>query len=157
MAMKRYSNLCTASELQPHHKMQFRNRWGVLRLFRRYCQCILNLYWHGVQLFLWIFGSLTKLTLLKSKQTLPVSSSFFPSRFSTILTRSWWHLPVAQCGWGCRIHRLHLCRGVRTHPPPTSILDMTLNNLMVRLQDCWTFGKCGMPFHCYCSQAYSDP
>ena len=33
-------------------------------------------------------------------------------------------------GWGCRIHRLHLSRGVRT-PPPTSVLDMTLNNLML--------------------------
>ena len=28
-------------------------------------------------------------------------------------------------GWGCRIHRLHLCRGLRP-PPPTSVLDMTL-------------------------------
>ena len=34
-------------------------------------------------------------------------------------------------GWGCRIHRLHLCRGVRL--PPTSVLDMTLNNVMVKL------------------------
>ena len=33
--------------------------------------------------------------------------------------------------WGCRIRRLHLYRGV---PPPTSVLNMTLNNLMVRLQ-----------------------
>ena len=31
-------------------------------------------------------------------------------------------------GWGCKIHWLHLCRGV--NPPPTSVLDMTLNNLM---------------------------
>ena len=35
-------------------------------------------------------------------------------------------------GWGCRIHWLLLCRGVRH--PPTSILDMTLNNLMMRVQ-----------------------
>ena len=33
--------------------------------------------------------------------------------------------PVA---WGCRIHRLLFCLGVR--PPPTSILIMTLNHLM---------------------------
>ena len=25
-------------------------------------------------------------------------------------------------GWGCRIHRLHLCRGVGPHPTPTSVL-----------------------------------
>ena len=37
-------------------------------------------------------------------------------------------------GWGCRIHRLLLCRGVR--PPQTSVLDMTLNNPMVRFQQC---------------------
>ena len=40
------------------------------------------------------------------------------------------HFPV---GWGCRIHRLHLWRGVRP-PPPTSVLDMTLSNLMFRFQ-----------------------
>ena len=42
----------------------------------------------------------------------------------------------AQWVKGCRIRRLHLCRGVR--PPPTSVL--TLNNLMVRFQWCWNFG-----------------
>ena len=42
-------------------------------------------------------------------------------------------LPIdCSVGWGCRIHRLLLCRGVR--PPPTSVLDMTLNNLMVKFQ-----------------------
>ena len=35
-------------------------------------------------------------------------------------------------GWGCRIHRLHLCRVVK--PPPMSVLYMILNNLMVRFQ-----------------------
>ena len=38
-------------------------------------------------------------------------------------------------GWGRRIHRL----------------DMTLNNLMVRFQQCWSFGECGVPLHCHCS------
>ena len=37
-----------------------------------------------------------------------------------------------QVCWGWRIHWLHLCRGER--PTLTSVLDMTLNNLMVRLQ-----------------------
>ena len=32
-------------------------------------------------------------------------------------------------GWGCRIHRLLIFTGVR--PPPTSVLDMKLNNLIV--------------------------
>ena len=30
------------------------------------------------------------------------------------------HCPV---GWGCRIHRLHLCRGVRPHPQRVSWYD----------------------------------
>ena len=37
-------------------------------------------------------------------------------------------------GWGCRIHRLHLSRGVRPQHTLMSVLDMTLKNLMVRLQ-----------------------
>ena len=42
----------------------------------------------------------------------------------SILTKA---CPVS---WGCR---MHLCRGVRP-PPPTSVLIMTLNNLMVEFQ-----------------------
>ena len=57
--------------------------------------------------------------------------------------------------WGCRIHWLHLCRGVR--PPLTSILDRTLNNLMVRFQQCWSFGEWGVPLHCHRSQIHSGP
>ena len=55
--------------------------------------------------------------------------------------------------WGCRIHRLLLCRGVR--PPPTSDLHMTLNNLMVSFQQCWSFGECRVPLHCHRSQVHS--
>ena len=40
-------------------------------------------------------------------------------------------------------------------PSPTSVLDMTLNNLMVRFQWCWDFGKCRAPLHCHCSQVHS--
>ena len=61
-------------------------------------------------------------------------------------------------GWGCRIHWLHICREVR--PPPkkkTSVLVMTLNNLMVRFQQCWSFGECGVPLYCHYSQVHSGP
>ena len=57
-------------------------------------------------------------------------------------------------GWGWRIHWLHLCRGVRP-PNQTSVLDMTLNNLMVKFQWCWSFGECRAPLHCHCSQVHS--
>ena len=45
------------------------------------------------------------------------------------------YYPEISCpiGWGCRIHQLHLWRGV-SPPPTTSVQDMTVNNLMVKLQ-----------------------
>ena len=43
-------------------------------------------------------------------------------------------------------YRLHLCRGVRSHP--MSVLDMTLSYLMVRLQS-WSFGECRVLLHCH--------
>ena len=57
-------------------------------------------------------------------------------------------------GWGCRIHRLLLCRGVR---PPNECPDMTLNNLMVRFQWCWSFGECGVPLYYHRFQVHSGP
>ena len=44
---------------------------------------------------------------------------------------------VCPVSWGCRIQQLLLCRRVR---PPTliSVLDMTLNNLMMRLRGMWS-------------------
>ena len=62
---------------------------------------------------------------------------------------------ICPVGWGCRIHWLHLYRGIR--PPPTSVLIMTLNNLMVSFQWCWSFGECGTPLHCHCSLVHSGP
>ena len=56
---------------------------------------------------------------------------------------------------GCRIHWLHLCRGVR--PSLMSVPDMTLNNLMVRFQQCSSFGECRVPLHCHRSQVHSGP
>ena len=37
--------------------------------------------------------------------------------------------------------------------PPTSVLDMTLNNLMVRFQQCRSFGECGIPLYCLAQSA----
>ena len=56
----------------------------------------------------------------------------------------------------CRIHRLRLSREVRP-PHPTSVLDMTLNNLMVRFQWCWSFMECKVPLYCHCSQVHPCP
>ncbi len=59
-------------------------------------------------------------------------------------------------GWGCKIHRLLHWRRVRPHPT-TSVLDMTLNNMMVRFQQCWSFGECGVFFYCHRSLLNSGP
>ena len=58
-------------------------------------------------------------------------------------------------GSGCKIYRLLLYRGVR--PPLTSVLDMTLNNQMVRFQLYRNFGEGRAALHCYYSQVHSDP
>ena len=78
----------------------------------------------------------------------PLNSKVIHSRKHFIIL-----LVYRPVGCGCRIHRLNFCRGVPL--PPTSVLDMTLNNLMVRFQWCWGFGECGTPLHCHGSQVHS--
>ena len=63
------------------------------------------------------------------------------------------NLSSCPVGWGCRIHQLHLCRGVRP-PSLMSVLDRTLNNLMARLQP-WIFGECGVYLNGHRSQVQS--
>ena len=41
----------------------------------------------------------------------------------------------------------------RNKTPSMSVLDMTLNNLMVRPQS-WSFGECRVPLYCHHSQVY---
>ena len=49
------------------------------------------------------------------------------------------------------------CFSAEGKPPPTSVLDMTLNNLMVRFQQCWSFGECRVLLYCHRSQVHSGP
>ena len=37
------------------------------------------------------------------------------------------------------------CTSAERIDPPMSALNMTLNYLMVRFQQCWSFGECGVP------------
>ena len=53
---------------------------------------------------------------------------------------------------GHRIHQLHLCRGIKPQPG-MSVLNMTLDHLIMRLQS-WNFGEYGV---CHYSQVHSDP
>ena len=45
----------------------------------------------------------------------------------------------------------------RDNPTTTSVLNIRSNNLMVRLQQCRSFGECGVLLHCHRSQVYSGP
>ena len=49
------------------------------------------------------------------------------------------------------------CTGLNTSTAffPRCVLYMTLNNLMVRFQWCWSLGECGVVLRCHRSQAHS--
>ena len=57
-------------------------------------------------------------------------------------------------GWGCRICWLQSLQRGKSFPP--SILDMTLNYLIVRLHS-WSFWECGVLLHCHYSQVHFNP
>ena len=67
-----------------------------------------------------------------------------------------WLYNIKPVSWSCKIYQLYLFRGVRLHSTPsTSVLDMTLNHLIMWLQS-WIFRECGVPLHCYYSQVHCD-
>ena len=49
----------------------------------------------------------------------------------------------------------HDCPSRQGKTSSTSVLDLTLNHLITRLQP-WRFGECGLPLHCYWSRVHSD-
>ena len=109
-----------------------------------------TLSWGGARSFI-LFQNVFVVARLEFKLT------YYNVAVQAVDTTPRWLPPIKCCpvSWGCRIHWLHLCREVRH--PPTSILDITLNNLMVRFQQCWSFGECGVPLRCHRSQVHSGP
>ena len=49
------------------------------------------------------------------------------------------------------------CFSAKGEDPTTIVLDMILNDLMVRVQYCWNFGECRAPLYCHCSGVHSGP
>ena len=45
----------------------------------------------------------------------------------------------------------------RGKTPPTSVLDIIENNLMMRLQYCWSFRECRVTIHCHRSPVHFWP
>ena len=61
-----------------------------------------------------------------------------------------WKRPAVADGWLGFLQK-------GTTPAPTSFLHITLNNLMVRFQSCWSFGECGVALHYHRFHAHSSP
>ena len=81
--------------------------------------------------------------------------TFHPSSIPshTSLLCPFWLCPV---GWGCRIHRLLLCRGVRPPPNECPGYDTKQSDGEVPAPG-WSFGECGVPLYYYRSQVHSGP
>ena len=58
---------------------------------------------------------------------------------------------ICPIGWSCRIHRLHLCSGVRS--PPQCVIPVSWYDT----KQSHGFGEYGALLHCHCSQVPSDP
>ena len=56
--------------------------------------------------------------------------------------------------WGCRIHTLHLCSGVRPQPPTSEWKWYKTIRWWGSSPEFW---KNGVPLHCHCSQLQSRP
>ena len=67
----------------------------------------------------------------------------------------WYQKLLSPVSWGCIIHQLHFCRGLRPYPLWVFI-DMTQNHLMVRLQFC-SSGECRVPLYYHISYFHSVP
>ena len=97
--------------------------------------------------------------LKKDFRSILVVQYYFPTSVSIVFICiiSTIHADYCPVTWGSKKHRLHLCRGLRKLHLPTGVLDMILNNPMVRFQWCWRFGKSGASLHYHYSQVHSAP
>ena len=75
-----------------------------------------------------------------------------PIHFVIISPANYFFSQTSACPVDC-----FTAEGYDPHTHPMSFLDMTLNNLMVRFQQCWSFGECGVSLHCHCSQVHYGP
>ena len=80
------------------------------------------------------------------------------SHYSTGTNHSKW----SQCLFWSQVHQAQSAGGVEytkyisaERSGPTSVLDMILNNLMLRFQQCWSFGGCRVLLHYHCSLVHS--
>ena len=89
---------------------------------------------------------------LGSQYITQINHERYISYFFSYIVFSYLYIVNCGVGVGCRIYRLHLCRGVR--PPPNECLGygtkQSDGEASVMLE-------CGIPFHCYHSQVHPGP
>ena len=70
-----------------------------------------------------------------------------------VVTLSWTliQLPYCPVGWGCRIHRLHLCRGLR---PPNECPRYATKQSDGEVQVMLELWEIRAPLHCHRSQVH---
>ena len=56
---------------------------------------------------------------------------------------------ICPVGWGCRIHRLHICRGVTLPYECPGYGTKESDDETPVMLELW---ECGVPLHCHCSQ-----
>ena len=153
-----YSNFCCSCSFKPEiiksgqssHKMYSNNivNFQVSTIILNSCKKSLETYWiHLLRniYFGCLFHDISTFMLFWMSRALLSDEYLFEVIFVLSWLVSWncinackncdvgikWPCSVSL---GCRIHRLHLCRGVR--PNLTSVLDMTESNVMVRFHWC---------------------
>ena len=115
------------------HNMQVGGTISIVFVGEFDCHCVTNA--SGlVKLGLRVWLKKRKKTLIKQKGLCSKGDVLYRTQCHVLINHRNVSDPKTTCpvGWGCRIHQLHFCRWVR--PSPTSVLDMTLNNLIVGFQ-----------------------
>ena len=126
MLIKGYSTLPRSPELKPHHQMQFNDisrkktfwrghylsEWNTVSVFQAPSigwGCVgYDINFHTVVKIQFRISGKCKVVLW-----LPL---FHPGWLYLFGNYPWFQIDLSQVGLDCRIHRLHLCRGVRSPP-----------------------------------------
>ena len=84
-----------------------------------------------------------------------LSSKFFHSSHPLFLLHCFIHSLISFLSNRLGLYNTLTAHLQRGKTPPISV--MTLNNLMVRFQLCWSLGKCRESLHCHRSRVNSGP
>ena len=72
------------------------------------------------------------------------------AKLNSLKWKCLWH-------WKCTYTKLNFALSAGAVEYTYSFSVMTLKNMVVRFQWCWSFEECGVPFHCHRTQVNSGP